>query len=462
MTHNYSPKTAPVYQFKVTLEGITPVIWRRFLVSSNITLDKLHDTIQIIMGWTNSHLHMFEVNWQVYGDPEDDEYGDLGTLDEASYRLRKVLTVEGSRIRYEYDFGDSWWHTLRLEKILPPDPRRYLPVCLEGKRACPPEDVGGSRGYEDFLDALGDPQNEEHDEYLMWVGGKFDPNAFDLESVNRQLRRIKVAPAAWEEDEYPPSPDEKQNQTPKVPTFSKEQRQTTEALPLRRDVLSFIHYLQVNRVIGTQATGNLPLKAVRAICSQFVHPPQLETWIGERVYPVRSESEVRPLYFVHVLVSVGGLITGGPGRPWRVGSLGEKFMMVPAEVQVWLLFLTWWTQVNWAIVWPIALEEFPSAHTRKIIHEHLLGLPENRPLPFKSFADQVIEAASLSWPHGDGDPDRTILHGLIEATVARPLGKFGLLDLTYMRDAILGMEFQELSALSFTELGKTLLENMLE
>ncbi len=79
MSRTYSPKTAPIYQLKITLDGITPSVWRRFLVSSNIPLSKLHDTIQIVMGWTNSHLHMFEINGQIYGDPQDDEFGDTGT-----------------------------------------------------------------------------------------------------------------------------------------------------------------------------------------------------------------------------------------------------------------------------------------------------------------------------------------------------------------------------------------------
>jgi len=95
------------------------------------------------------------------------------------------------RFQYEYDFGDGWRHTLLLEKILPPDPSMHLPVCLQGRAACPPEDVGGVGGYANFLEALRDPEHEEHEEYLNWIGGKFAPNAFDMELLNQRLRKDK-------------------------------------------------------------------------------------------------------------------------------------------------------------------------------------------------------------------------------------------------------------------------------
>ncbi len=331
MSRTYSPKTAPIYQLKITLDGITPSVWRRFLISSNIPLSKLHDTIQIVMGWTNSHLHMFEINGQIYGDPQDDEFGDTGTLNEMNYRIRKVIKREGQKFQYEYDFGDGWRHTLQLEKILPPDPARHLPVCLEGKRACPPEDVGGIGRYANFLEALRNPDHDEHEEYLTWIGGKYNPNAFDLVLVNRHLRKMKIAPDAWQKEEYPSWPVEKKSQVPQPPTLNEEQRQAAEALPLRRDVLTLLNYLRANRVTGTQSTGNLPLKAIRAICSQFVDPPQLETRIGEYVSRMRSEDDVWPLYFVHVLASVGGLIAGGPGRRWQLTPLGRKVHDIPGR-----------------------------------------------------------------------------------------------------------------------------------
>jgi hypothetical protein len=420
MSRTYSPKTAPIYQFKIALDYITPSIWRRFLVSSNITLDRLHDTIQIVMGWTNSHLHMFEINGQRYSDHQYEDFEELDTVDERDIRLRKIIGHEGLRFQYEYDFGDGWRHTLRLEQILPPDPGRHLPVCLEGKRACPPEDVGGIGGYGNFLEAIRDPEHEEHDEYLTWVGGKYNPNAFDLELVNRQLRKMKIAPDAWQKEEYPSWPVEQEKPALQPSTLNEAERQAVEALPLRRDVLTLMNYLKVNRVTGTQSTGNLPLKAILAICAKFVDPPQLETRIGEFVSRMRSEDDV------------------------------------------WLLFQTWWTQVNWGIAWRNSPDEFPPAHIRKIILERLLSLPQDHSLPFERFADQVLEASRLTWPHGDGSQERSILHSLIESTVVEPLSRFEVLDLEYGPHPTWGTRFRELHTLTLTALGKSLLGSMKE
>lgn len=458
MSHTYSPKTAPIYQLKITLDGITPAIWRRFLVSSNITLDRLHDSIQIVMGWTNSHLHMFEIKEQIFGDPQADEFGEMGTLDETEYRLRKALEQEGQRLRYDYDFGDGWRHTLQLEKILPPDPAMHLPICLKGKRACPPEDVGGIGGYAYYLEALHNPEHREHEEYLIWSGGASNPEAFDMDLVNQRLRKMKSSPNAWQMDEYPPDPVEKKSQALQPLIMNAEQRQVVEALPLRRDVLTLLNYLKANRVTGTQSTGNLPLKAIQAICGQFVAPLDLETHIGEHVFRVRSESEVWSLYLVHVLASVGGLITGGPGRRWQVIPLGEKFMAAPAEVQVPLLFLTWWTQVNWGIAWSNAPEDFPPTHVRQIILEQLRSLPLESSSRYDAFADQVIQAARLSWPHGDVTHEHSILHGLIRSTVVEPLNRFGILELEHEQHPTLGANYRELHAINLTTLGKSLLE----
>jgi hypothetical protein len=183
-------KSTQIYQIKVALDDTHPPIWRRILVPGNTTLLKLHDIIQIVLGWEDYHLHMFTINGLKYGDPGIDDYGDFGTLDEAKYKLNQVIKREGQRESYEYDFGDGWGHTLVVEKILPPQEGVRYPVCLKGKRACPPEDVGGVGGYEYFLEAIRDPDHDEHEEYLAWVGGEFDPEAFDLDEVNAQLQSI--------------------------------------------------------------------------------------------------------------------------------------------------------------------------------------------------------------------------------------------------------------------------------
>lgn len=118
-------------------------------------------------------------------------------------------------------------------------------------------------------------------------------------------------------------------------------------------MITLLTYLRENKVSGTQSTGNLPLKAVHEICAHFVNSPKLEETIGEHVYRVRSETDIWPLYFRHVLASVGELVTGGLGRRWKLSPLGERFLAAPAPLQVWLLCVTWWTQINWLIAFPL-------------------------------------------------------------------------------------------------------------
>lgn len=182
------PTKAPVYQIRVDLDDSKPPIWRRILVLGDATLQQMHYILQVTMGWTNSHPHQFIVGQTYYGEPHP-EYG-FDMLDERRVRLSKVASGEGDKFRYEYDFGDGWMHTLLVEKILESKPGQQYSVCVKGRRACPPEDVGGVWGYENFLQAIQDPEHPEHDEYLEWIGGAFDPEAFDLEEINEILRRL--------------------------------------------------------------------------------------------------------------------------------------------------------------------------------------------------------------------------------------------------------------------------------
>jgi len=456
-------KTSPIYQLKITLNHIHPSIWRRFLVSGNTSLGHLHDIVQVIMGWTDSHLHQFTIRDQIYGNPEDDEYGDLGILDEWEKRLKQVILKANERFVYKYDFGDGWEHTILVEKILPPDPSLRWPVCLEGERACPPEDVGGVRGYAHFLQAIRKPRHKEHGEYLVWVGGAFDPETFDLQASNRRLRKLKKPGTLDVEDwttelEYPkPAQPTSPSDMPWLNDFSRQYQSTAEALPLRQDMLTFLHYLQTNRVTGTQSTGNMPLKAAEALCASFVRPIPFGSTIGERVYKAHSASEVWPLFFLHILASVSGLVNGGPARRWKVTDSGMKYLLVPAGVQVWLLLDTWWTQVNWGIAAAYAPEDFPTQHLRPIARQHLLNLPVEHPLPFDLFADQLIAAAGLSWLASDTENQRTILHGLIESIVAEPLRDFGVLELTTAPHPKWGIENQVISALTLTAFGSEML-----
>ncbi len=177
---------AQVYQLKITLKGIRPPIWRRILVPSTMTLPRLHQAIQISMGWTDSHLHQFIVGRTRFGMPDPD-YND-GTRNEKSVQIQQLMTQEKDTVTYEYDFGDGWEHEIKLEKILPVEKGQRLPVCVAGKRACPPDDCGGVGGYYHILEAIEDPENPEYEEILYWLGESFDPEEFDLQEVNEVLK----------------------------------------------------------------------------------------------------------------------------------------------------------------------------------------------------------------------------------------------------------------------------------
>jgi hypothetical protein len=176
-----------IYQIKVTLRGSRPPIWRRIQVPGDMTLADLHDVIQAVMGWWDYHLHQFIVEETYYGVPHPDYMMDM--VDEGGVRLKEVAD-EGSRFLYEYDFGDSWVHVLEVEEVFAPEPGQAYPVCVDGRRAAPPEDVGGVWGYEQYLEAMADPDHPEHEMYREWRGD-FDPEAFDLEEINAALRKLR-------------------------------------------------------------------------------------------------------------------------------------------------------------------------------------------------------------------------------------------------------------------------------
>lgn len=178
-----------IYQLKVTLRHVKPPVWRRLLVRGDVTLYKLHQTIQIAMGWTDSHMHQFVADGVCYGQPDPDF--DFDVVSERRTRLHDVVSGVQDKFSYEYDFGDGWEHEILVEDILQPEPRTRYPRCLKGKRNCPPEDVGGPWGYADFLEALRNADHPEHEEYLAWIGGSFDPEAFDLEAVNDHLKEVR-------------------------------------------------------------------------------------------------------------------------------------------------------------------------------------------------------------------------------------------------------------------------------
>ena len=176
----------PVYQMKVWLTDIEPLIWRRFLVAGDQTLYRLHLILQTIMGWESYHLYEFIIDEIEYGEPDDEYQPDIAYARKTM--MSQVLHSQGQRFRYVYDYGDNWEHEIVVEEISEPEEYVFYPVCLDGERACPPEDVGGVSGYEDFLEIIHDPEHEEYDDMVSWNEG-FSQEAFDVRSVNKELRR---------------------------------------------------------------------------------------------------------------------------------------------------------------------------------------------------------------------------------------------------------------------------------
>jgi tetratricopeptide (TPR) repeat protein len=246
-----------------------------------------------------------------------------------------------------------------------------------------------------------------------------------------------------------------------VERISEDHLAIAENLPLRKDAITLITYLRDHRVTGTNATGNLPLKAVREVASQFVHPPILETVIGEKTYHIRSEYDVWPLYFLHILVELAGLVEGGQSRRWRVTLKGESFLSDPAQVQVQELISTWWHQVNWLIAFEY--EDIGEDLPRDFVWvtlRHLLDKSVNETIPFEAFADQLIEAGKLVWRGDSQDFARDNLHAAIQSIIIHPMADFGVLETEYEVSVKGNFKFKDLVAFRLTSFGKKLLETI--
>jgi len=178
-------------QIKITLEEIHPPIWRRVLVEETSTLADLHSIIQQVMGWTNSHLHQFTIHGEYYDPNPGDEDFHAKAKDEHDYTLSQLLSFKVKKFDYDYDFGDGWRHTIIFEDINPKDPSKKHPLCIQGERSCPPEDVGGPYGYLAMLETLRGPKSDEKDRFIEWLGGPFSSDKFDLKKANRGLAKIR-------------------------------------------------------------------------------------------------------------------------------------------------------------------------------------------------------------------------------------------------------------------------------
>jgi hypothetical protein len=451
------------WQIRAQLDGVWPPVWRRILIPDRITLLELHEVIQEAFGWEDYHLHQYTVGGIEYGDPDNDEYGDLDIHDETAVPLRELGLSHGESFTYIYDFGDNWTHTLRLERVLTVEDRKRLPRCLAGERACPPEDVGGIGGYAEFLEALTDPEHPEHDRYLQWIGGSFDPEAFNPKDANRRMADRAVAKRA---PEWGRVPERYRNAPLGVPsvwrtTDRAEHAPTARELPLRRNMVAFLGYLRDNKVRGTSSRGNLPLKTVVEVAATFVDPPAMEVRFGNLAYPVRSEEEVWPVYFVHMLANGANLISGGPGRRWRLTQRGEQYFSAPADVQIRALLAGWWYQVDWTVA--LSFDIFEGGLSSWVPQSALSLLKKldiGQRIEFEPFVDQLIEKVGWSWEGEESERTRRYIGWSMERMLIRPLESMGILTGERIKDKEQPFAPETLTAFSLTAFGRMLLQSL--
>ena len=191
-----------VYQYKIVLKEIAPVIWRRIVVPASYSFWDLHVAIQDAMGWQDYHLHLFRIEnpstgkTDEFGIPDDDPIDEImECLPSWEMPIADRFIQPGDKAEYQYDFGDNWNHDVLLEGIFLKEPKVKYPICLAGDRACPPEDCGGVYGYKDLLKIIRNPSNAEYESMMEWLGGKYNPDVFDPKKVkfDNPLKRWRVA-----------------------------------------------------------------------------------------------------------------------------------------------------------------------------------------------------------------------------------------------------------------------------
>lgn len=185
------PGAHSALRLRIQLEDVDPAVWRRLLVPGTVKVAKLGQMLVVAMGWNNSHLHAFRVGDTSYGmqDDDDDDFPD-DEIDEQSVTVLQALR-EHQTFTFDYDFGDGWEHEVVIEELIRSDSGLKFAVCLDGERACPPDDVGGPGGYAAFLEAVADTDHDEHADFLEWVGGSFDPAEFDVANANALLQKLR-------------------------------------------------------------------------------------------------------------------------------------------------------------------------------------------------------------------------------------------------------------------------------
>lgn len=232
-----------------------------------------------------------------------------------------------------------------------------------------------------------------------------------------------------------------------------------EEVPVRRDMLTLLTYVRDNKVVGTQSTGNMPLKAIREVTARFVKPPTLDFQIGDRTYRLRSEDDVRDLCFLHTLGSVGALLLTAPARRWLLTSHGTNFINAPPAMQLTFLLSVWWHKTNWLVAYPFMGmgEALPTGFNHTTL-AHLRALPVSSAIAFEKFADELIAKTGLRWTSQDPTYHTMFLQGAVERMILGILETFGVLTLTYITKPLGGGTITDPDTFEITPLGSVLLE----
>lgn len=232
-----------------------------------------------------------------------------------------------------------------------------------------------------------------------------------------------------------------------------------KALPLRRDMVTLLTFVRDNKVVGTQSTGNMPLKMVRQVTARFVKPPQLETTIGDHVYKLRSEAHLWPLYFLHILAEVGGLLAIAPARRWRLTPEGERFLGTAPLFQVPVLLTVWWYEVNWLVAYPFeGMGDALPSFFNLVTLARLRSLPIRTTISFEEFADGLIEKTGLTWTAPDSSAAATLLRSSITRMVIHILANLGAVKREYREEPLGKGTTSRLVAFEITPFGRALLD----
>ena len=447
-----------IIQLKISLQDIQPPIWRRVLVSDKSTLLDLHDLIQYCFDWKDYHLHLFEIGDMEFICVEDwEEDGNLYQDDSMAYLgdLIPKFVPERKQFIYRYDFGDGWEIKILVENIFQDKEEGQIPRVLAGKRSAPPEDVGGVPGFAYFLEAIQDQQHPEHESYLTWVGGSFNPVDFDVDKANQALaqslrRRTLIRQSTWPVGPiYVNFREITQNQW--TESLAKELKDAAEAMPLRRDMVTLLNYLAENKVKGTKARGNFPRKHIRAITADFVNPPCLDTVIGDSVWKLQSEDEVQELLRYHLLACIAGLIFGGENLQWELLPQGEVFLSLPFEGQVWYLAHIWFRKFDWFYEYEDK-SDFETHKLKAQIITLFTSYPIGKDIPISQVTRDFAAIRGFSYTKADLNH----LKYFLQQSVIQPLGTFGIIELNESNQE--SFFLSEITAIRVSDLGHEILK----